>query len=198
MGTRVPIRSGPKPNAAFPPPQWWFSKNFVIIGPLVAEIFKFENVHRHTDRHTDRRRLDWYTISLPSAFGSGELITISLLSSCLWVSVHGMVFLFLVMLFKETANKLEQNKSLINIEMRSMILYMIWAASWENLSSGFLTRSNHPTQTGLYKHRRWFEAWNFRFRKLRDCTNYVVKTKGLVSCVVTDLRLSFSHNRAHI
>ena len=28
---------------------------------------------RHTDRQTDIRRLDWYTISSPWAFGSGEL-----------------------------------------------------------------------------------------------------------------------------
>ena len=42
-----------------------WSQHFVTIDPLVAEIFKFENVHRHTDRHTDRRRLDWYTISSP-------------------------------------------------------------------------------------------------------------------------------------
>ena len=40
-------------------------KNFVTIGPLVAEIFKFENVYRHTNRHTHRRQLDWYTISSP-------------------------------------------------------------------------------------------------------------------------------------
>ena len=55
MDTRVPIRSGSKPNAA--------------LAPLVAEIFKIENVYRHidvhTDVHTDRQRLDWHTISSP-------------------------------------------------------------------------------------------------------------------------------------
>ena len=39
----------------------------VTIGPLVAEIFEFKNVRRHTARHTDRRRLDRYTISSPWA-----------------------------------------------------------------------------------------------------------------------------------
>ena len=28
-------------------------------------------------------------------------------------------------------------------------------------------------QTGLYIHRRWLEAGNFRFMKNRDCTIYV-------------------------
>ena len=41
------------------------------------------------------------------------------------------------------------------------------------------------TQTGLYSHRRWLEAWNFQFRKQTDCTIYVAKTKALISCVVT-------------
>ena len=31
----------------------------------------------------------------------------------------------------------------------------------------------HLRQTGLYSHRRWLEAWNFRFRKTRDGTSYV-------------------------
>ena len=29
-----------------------------------------------------------------------------------------------------------------------------------------------PTQIGLYSHRRWLEAWNFRFWKKRYCTIY--------------------------
>ena len=32
------------------------------------------------------------------------------------------------------------------------------------------------TQTGLYSHRRKLEAWNFGFRKKRDCTLCVAKT----------------------
>ena len=42
-----------------------------------------------------------------------------------------------------------------------------------------------PTQTGLYSHRRWLEAWNFVYRKKRDCTIYVAKTKALISFAVT-------------
>ena len=42
-----------------------------------------------------------------------------------------------------------------------------------------------PTQTGLYSHRIWFEAWNFGFRKWMDCTIFVAKTKVLISSAVT-------------
>ena len=40
------------------------------------------------------------------------------------------------------------------------------------------------TQTGLYSHRRWHEAGNFGLRK-KNCTICVVKTKALISLVVT-------------
>ena len=66
-----------------------------------------------------------------------------------------------------------------------------------------------PTQTGLYSHRRWLEAWNFEIRKQRDYTINVAKTKALISCAVhrtADLRLCFrickksrfSHDAAHL
>ena len=42
-----------------------------------------------------------------------------------------------------------------------------------------------PTQTGLYSHRRWLEAGNFGFRKMRNCTIHVAKTKALISFAVT-------------
>ena len=42
-----------------------------------------------------------------------------------------------------------------------------------------------PTQTRLCSHRRWLEASNFGFRKKRDCTIRVAKTKALISFVVT-------------
>ena len=42
-----------------------------------------------------------------------------------------------------------------------------------------------PTQTGLYSHRRWLEAGNFVYRKKRDGTIYVAKTKALLSCAVS-------------
>ena len=64
------------------------------------------------------------------------------------------------------------------------------------------------TQTGLYNHRRWLEASNFGFRKRRDCTIYVEKTKALISCAVTAQLICvfvfayakswFSHDVAHI
>ena len=41
------------------------------------------------------------------------------------------------------------------------------------------------TQTGLCSYRRRQEAWNFAFRKKRDCTICVAKTNALVSCAVT-------------
>ena len=65
-----------------------------------------------------------------------------------------------------------------------------------------------PTQTGLYSHRRWLEACNFVFRKLRDCTIRVAKTKTLISFAVTAklicvfvfayAKKRFSHDEAHI
>ena len=39
-----------------------------------------------------------------------------------------------------------------------------------------------PTQTGLFNpHRRWLEALNFGFRKLRDRTIHIAKTKALIT-----------------
>ena len=37
------------------------------------------------------------------------------------------------------------------------------------------------TQAGLYSHRRWLAAWNFRLRKKKECTIYEAKTKALMS-----------------
>ena len=64
------------------------------------------------------------------------------------------------------------------------------------------------TQTGLYSHRRWLEACNFVFRKWRDCTIRVVKTKALISFAVTAklicvfvfayAKSRFSHDEAQI
>ena len=42
-----------------------------------------------------------------------------------------------------------------------------------------------PTQTRLYNHTRWLEALNFLYRKKRDCTIYVAKTKALIRFAVT-------------
>ena len=64
------------------------------------------------------------------------------------------------------------------------------------------------TQTGLCSHRRWLEAWNYGFRKKRDCTIHVAKTKALISCAVTAQLICafvfayaknrFSHYKAHM
>ena len=64
------------------------------------------------------------------------------------------------------------------------------------------------TQTGHYNHTRWLEARNFGYRKKRDCTIRVVKTKALISFPVTAKlicvfvfahgKIRFSHNKAHL
>ena len=50
---------------------------------------------------------------------------------------------------------------------------------------GLLGLRPGPTQTGLCSQRRLLEAGNFVVRKLRYCSNYVVKTKALISFAVT-------------
>ena len=52
-----------------------------------------------------------------------------------------------------------------------------------------------PTQTRLYSHRRWLEAWNFELRKTMDCTICVAKTKALCFAYATN---RFSHDAAQI
>ena len=63
METRVLIRSDLKPNAAFPPTQWCFRWNLVVINPFISEIFMFESLKVWTHGRTHAHRLDWYTIS---------------------------------------------------------------------------------------------------------------------------------------
>ena len=43
------------------------------------------------------------------------------------------------------------------------------------------------TRISLYIHRRMREVRKFGFRKKRDCTIYVAKTKALISCPETAL-----------
>ena len=45
--------------------------------------------------------------------------------------------------------------------------------------------SEQVRQTEQYKHRRWIEAGNFGFMKLKNCTIHVAKTKALISFAVT-------------
>ena len=63
------------------------------------------------------------------------------------------------------------------------------------------------TQTKLYSHRRWLDAYNFRFILKRDCTINVAKRKVLISCGVTaqlicafvyaNTKSMFSHDKTH-
>ena len=64
------------------------------------------------------------------------------------------------------------------------------------------------TQTGLYSHRSRLAASNFGFKKKRNCTILVAKTKALISCAVTAqlicafvfayAKIRFSHDAAHL
>ena len=68
----------------------------------------------------------------------------------------------------------------------------------------FLNRSD----TNRFKHRRWLEAEKFGFRKKRNCTIRVAKTKALISFAVTAKLIcvfvfayadrGFSHEAAHL
>ena len=56
-----------------------------------------------------------------------------------------------------------------------------------------------PTQTGLYSHRSRLEALNFRFKKKKDCTIHVAKTKVLICAFVFAYAdCWFSHAKAHM
>ena len=46
-------------------------------------------------------------------------------------------------------------------------------------------RANRSEQTKLYKHRRWLDGGNFRFKKKKNYTIPVAKTKALISFAVT-------------
>ena len=66
MDTRVPIRSGPKPNAAFPRPN---DGSVKILLRLANWLWRYSSLKMFKDGS----RIDRYTISSPRAFGSGEL-----------------------------------------------------------------------------------------------------------------------------
>ena len=65
-----------------------------------------------------------------------------------------------------------------------------------------------PIQTVLYCHRRWLEASNFGFRKKRNCSIRIAKTKALICCTFTAQLICvfvfayainrFSHNEARM
>ena len=75
--------------------------------------------------------------------------------------------------------------------------------------TGLLGFRPDPIQTRLYNRIRCIEASNFLFRKKRNCTIYVVKTKELISFVITSKlicvfvflysqKTKFSHGAAYI
>ena len=63
---------------------------------------------------------------------------------------------------------------------------VVWLKWYEPGSERTSLRGPWPgqTQTRLCSHRRWLEAWNFEFRKKRDCSIHVAKWKALISCAV--------------
>ena len=73
--------------------------------------------------------------------------------------------------------------------------WIIYISAWRAKSSAWFELQGNktcfrgfrpgPTQTWLYTYRRWLQAWKFRFRKKRDCSICVAKTKALISCTVT-------------
>ena len=56
------------------------------------------------------------------------------------------------------------------------------STTWENQQCGFWPGL---TQTRLCSYWRWLEAWNFGFRKYRDCSIRVAKSKALKSFAIT-------------
>ena len=84
----------------------------------------------------------------------------------------------------DTLVELHSNVRVLNLWTPKIfaVITLIWASFWENRSSGFPTRS-HINR--LCSHRKRLEAWNLGFRKKRDCTIRVAKTKALISFAVT-------------
>ena len=60
-----------------------------------------------------------------------------------------------------------------------------------------------PTQSGLYNHRKWLDAWNFGYRKKRNITIYVAKTKAITAqvfrvFVFAYAKIRFTHDATHL
>ena len=78
-------------------------------------------------------------------------------------------------------------------ELQFVVTQKMSPASWENQQCGFRTEVRH--KPGCTLHRRWLETGNFGFRKQRNCTIHVAKTKALITELrgyrEADLRLCF-------
>ena len=84
---------------------------------------------------------------------------------------------------------------------------MICAVSWDNLLSAYEQRHNKtglwgfqpcPTQTGLYSHRRWLEALNFRLRNQRDATWSFWPSSCLFNLKLKVSVVSYGHMGRHL
>ena len=93
----------------------------------------------------------------------------------------------------------------MQLQRLARVLHLIYEPRSEKTGPrGFPTG---PTQTGQYNYRRCLEILNFGFRKKRDCTIRVAKTKALISFAVTAklicvfvfayAKIRFSHDAAH-
>ena len=112
--------------------------------------------------------------------------------------------------FSSSCCKLFISKTLVNLFGHLPLICSTWQTPNELRHEKTCLRGFLPslTQIGLYSHKRWLDAWNFGFRKWRDCTIYVAKTKVLISCAVnaqlvwvfvfTYAKSWFSHDVAQI
>ena len=65
----------------------------------------------------------------------------------------------------------------------------------------FNIESSGPTQTEMYKHRKWLEAGNFRLRKKRNCKvliSFAVTAKLIWTFVFACAKCCFSNDAAHL
>ena len=69
--------------------------------------------------------------------------------------------------------------------------YLFWAGGNTSEKTGLPGFWPSLTQTRLHNLRRWLEAWNFGFRKLRYHSICLAKTKALISLVVTAKLISW-------
>ena len=69
--------------------------------------------------------------------------------------------------------------------MQRTLMFYLWKYEPRRQKTGLRGFRPGPLQIRLYSHRRWLETGNFGFRKQRDCTIQVAKTKALISFAVT-------------
>ena len=95
---------------------------------------------------------------------------------------------------------------LVGLKCRKQVFSRYGSTIRNHRTAGIMDKLHHEktcpkgfrpclTQTGLYSH-RWLEARKgpFRFRKQRNCTIYVAKTKALISCACSSPLFSHRQN----